>query len=135
MAASLPVNSAARSWRRLTVGSSSYSASPTSASAIALRMAALGRVTVSERRSIGDIGCPLWPIWPSGPDVVRLDSRTLACGLDRFGAPSAWLASRGRNDEEATPAERRRRRAGGVLLHERRKPDSERVGRWLRGWC
>src|SRR6266516_6943951 len=51
--ASFPVTSAERSCRRLTVGSSPYQSSPTSASAIARRMAAEGFVTVSERRSIG----------------------------------------------------------------------------------
>src|SRR6266511_6302928 len=50
-AASLPVISAARSWRRWTVGSSPNQSSPTSASAIARRIAAEGLVTVSERRS------------------------------------------------------------------------------------
>jgi predicted nicotinamide N-methyase len=36
----------------LTVGSSPYWSSPTAAAAIAARIAAVGRVTVSERRSI-----------------------------------------------------------------------------------
>src|SRR5436190_3325920 len=52
-AASLPVISAARSWRRFTVASSPYQSSPTSAEAIARRIASEGLVTVSERRSIG----------------------------------------------------------------------------------
>src|SRR3954462_246678 len=52
-AASLPVISAARSWRRFTVGSSPYQSSPTSAEAIARRIESEGFVTVSERRSIG----------------------------------------------------------------------------------
>ena len=51
-AAALPVSSAAASCNRLTVGSSPYQSSPTSASAIARRMAADGLVTVSDRRSI-----------------------------------------------------------------------------------
>ena len=51
-AASLPSSSAARSWRALTVGSSPKTSSPSSASAIARRMAGLGRVTVSDRRSM-----------------------------------------------------------------------------------
>ena len=38
--------------QRLTVGSSPYWSSPTGAAAIAERIAAVGRVTVSERRSI-----------------------------------------------------------------------------------
>src|SRR5688572_11687654 len=49
--ASLPTTSAQRSWSRFTVGSSSYQSSPTSASAIARRIASEGFVTVSERRS------------------------------------------------------------------------------------
>src|SRR5687768_1952224 len=51
-AASFSKSSAARSCRRLTVGSSPYTSSPTSASAIARRMAGVGLVTVSLRRSI-----------------------------------------------------------------------------------
>src|SRR5581483_8408972 len=50
-AASLPNRSAARASRRFTVGSSSKTSSPTSAAAIAARMAGVGVVTVSERRS------------------------------------------------------------------------------------
>src|SRR5687768_6620767 len=55
-AASKPNVAAARSCRRLTVGSSPNTSSPSSASIIARRIAAEGRVTVSERRStIGDM--------------------------------------------------------------------------------
>ena len=50
-AASIPVRSAASSCRRLAVGSSPYQASPTSAVAMASRIAGEGLVTVSERRS------------------------------------------------------------------------------------
>src|ERR687895_1473361 len=59
-AASFPVSSAARSWRRLTVGSSPNQSSPTSASAMALRMAGDGLVTVSDRRSTRPIGRPAY---------------------------------------------------------------------------
>src|SRR2546426_12276004 len=52
-AASMPVRSAHRSWSRFTVGSSPNQSSPTSASAMARRIAAEGFVTVSERRSMG----------------------------------------------------------------------------------
>src|SRR5665647_2613749 len=52
-AASLPSILATRSSRRRTVGSPSSTSSPTSALAIAWRIAALGLVTVSERMSIG----------------------------------------------------------------------------------
>ena len=54
--ASLPSSSAARSSRALTVGSSPNTSSPTSAAAIARRIASVGVVTVSERRSIGGMG-------------------------------------------------------------------------------
>ena len=54
--ASLPSSSAARSSRAMTVGSSPKTSSPTSASAIARRMAGDGFVTVSLRRSIRDMG-------------------------------------------------------------------------------
>src|SRR5574342_925678 len=50
-AASLPVRRAATSSSRRTVGSSSHTSSPTSARAIASRIAWVGRVSVSERRS------------------------------------------------------------------------------------
>ncbi len=55
-AASLPSSAAMRSCSRLTEGSSPYWSSPTGASAIARRMPGEGRVTVSERRSIGSLG-------------------------------------------------------------------------------
>src|SRR6266702_3140845 len=48
-AASFPKISAARRSKRLTVGSSPYTSSPTSASAMARRISAVGRVTVSLR--------------------------------------------------------------------------------------
>ena len=50
--ASFPSRAAARSSSALTVGSSPKTSSPTSASAIARRIAGVGLVTVSERRSI-----------------------------------------------------------------------------------
>src|SRR5713226_4575274 len=50
-AASLPVRRAAVSSSRRTVGSSSQTSSPTSARAIASRIAGVGRVRVSDRRS------------------------------------------------------------------------------------
>src|SRR5438067_7185427 len=49
--ASLPRTAATRSCRRLTLGSSPKTSSPTSAAAMAARMPALGRVTVSLRKS------------------------------------------------------------------------------------
>ena len=50
--ASRPKISAARRSSRFTVGSSPYTSSPTSAAAIAIRISGVGRVTVSDRRSI-----------------------------------------------------------------------------------
>src|SRR6266850_516636 len=50
-ASSKPKISAARACSRFTVGSSPKTSSPSSASSIARRMAGVGRVTVSERRS------------------------------------------------------------------------------------
>ena len=50
-AASMPRRSATRSQSALTVGSSNFCSSPTSASAIARRIAGTGRVWVSEERS------------------------------------------------------------------------------------
>ena len=52
MAASWPRSSAARSSSAITVGSSRFCSSPTSASAMARRMPGVGCVAVSERRSI-----------------------------------------------------------------------------------
>ena len=51
-AASLPNSAATRSCRRFTVGSSPRTSSPSSAARIASHMEGVGRVTVSERRSI-----------------------------------------------------------------------------------
>jgi hypothetical protein len=50
-AASFPSNSAARASRARAVGSSPQTSSPTSADAIACRIAGVGRVNVSERSS------------------------------------------------------------------------------------
>src|SRR2546429_6097115 len=55
-AASFPKISAARFSSWLTVGSSPYTSSPTSASAIARRISGVGRVTVSLRRSTTPAG-------------------------------------------------------------------------------
>src|SRR5262245_33322294 len=52
-AASLPSSAAIRSCNAFTVGSSPYWSSPTGAAAIAARIGGDGRVTVSERRSMG----------------------------------------------------------------------------------
>src|SRR6516164_5051434 len=55
-AAPSPSRSAIRSSSARMVGSSPYTSSPTSASAIARRIPGVGRVTVSERRSMGAVG-------------------------------------------------------------------------------
>src|SRR5262249_24934437 len=58
--AALPSRSAASASSRLTVGSSSHTSSPTSARAMASRMAGVGSVSVSERRStMSCTGSPL----------------------------------------------------------------------------
>ena len=53
--ASLPSSAATRACSSLVSGSSPYWSSPTGAAAIAARIAGVGRVTVSERRSIGSL--------------------------------------------------------------------------------
>src|SRR3982751_3085953 len=69
IAASMPTAAAASSSKRLTVGSSLKTSSPTSASAMARRISASGLVTVSERRSIRSMRFPLFP--PSEPHPHR----------------------------------------------------------------
>src|SRR2546425_1408379 len=67
--AALPSRSAAIASRRLTVGSSSQTSSPTSARAIASRISGVGRVRVSERRStMSCTGCRL--VSPLGPEPL-----------------------------------------------------------------
>src|SRR5262249_2625153 len=63
-AASLPRRAATRSWSRWTVGSSSKTSSPTSAACMAARMAGVGLVTVSLRRSIrlSAMRCPRYGV-------------------------------------------------------------------------
>jgi hypothetical protein len=76
-AASVPSRSATRSCSARTVGSSPYTSSPTSASAMARRIPAVGRVTVSERRSIAGA------------------SDAIAAQGTRSGTPRAGSADRG----------------------------------------
>ena len=67
-AASLPSRSADTVSRRFTVGSSPKTSSPTSAVAIACRMASLGFVTVSLRKSIVVVTPVAAPkVFDSGP--------------------------------------------------------------------
>src|SRR6476620_1164039 len=85
-AASLPSNAATRSSSRRIVGSPSRSSSPTSAAAIAARIAGVGLVTVSLLRSIVMRG--IWPL-PFPPrqspaprvDALRFDDRHFDYGL------------------------------------------------------
>src|ERR1700736_2683548 len=97
-AASLSKISAARASRRLTVGSSPYPSSPTSASAMARRISGVGRVTVSLRRSTkpdvpagavaGAISpmlatrAPATPAWPAPGGAERAQSLG---GVGEFG--------------------------------------------------
>ena len=80
-AASLPSRAARCSWSRLVVGSSPYWSSPTGAAAIAARISGDGRVTVSERRSIGVV-MVAWetpePIAAREGMVLRLACRSMA---------------------------------------------------------
>src|SRR3954462_11381343 len=118
-AASFSNSSAARSCRRLTVGSSPKTSSPTSAAAMAARMAAEGRVTVSLRRSIassaselrspeliaGGFGDPprvpirIFPSmsYSSQHEVVAGDQGVVAAvteeGVDLVAAPPGQLAA------------------------------------------
>src|SRR5579863_7303536 len=95
-AASLPKSSAARRSNRFTVGSSPYTSSPTSASAIARRISGVGRVTVSLRKSTifssgvtasGSLRCPLFAIVPTSPssrsEFPSDSKRPLICHSER----------------------------------------------------
>src|SRR5690349_6123264 len=82
-AASLPVRRAASSSRRRTVGSSSHTSSPTSAPAIASRMAWVGSVSVSDRRSTTSCmsGSPRGGLQPLGRAPAPVGVRVLLRGL------------------------------------------------------
>src|SRR4051812_34727420 len=77
-ASSLPSSAATRSSSRRVVGSPSRSSSPTSAAAMAARMAGVGFVTVSLRRSIGWLSMRgIWPrpYSPQRRSMLRLELR------------------------------------------------------------
>src|SRR5437016_2539595 len=74
-AASLPSRSATRACNALVVGSSAFCSSPTSASAIALRMAAEGRVDVSLERSTSLLACIAGALLPK----AQLEITMFAC--------------------------------------------------------
>src|SRR3972149_1856840 len=90
-AASFPMTAAASASRRLTVGSSRKTSSPSSASAIALRISGGGSVTVSLRRSAVFIasakeGPPAGAGGPGLTGVLRLTG-AFPQGLVRLSAP------------------------------------------------
>src|SRR6185437_13511997 len=86
IAASREKTRAAEASRRLTVGSSPYTSSPTSASAIARRIAGVGRVTVSLRRSITALTCVVCScssiVWDE--ELFILVLAYLLCGDEAF---------------------------------------------------
>src|SRR5215471_11318058 len=88
-AACLPVSAATRSCNRMTVGSSPNRSSPTSASAMARRIAAVGLVTVSERRST-------YPL-SAMPPLPRQASRSRALPAEDRGVDGARLGGQARN--------------------------------------
>ncbi len=107
-AASLPSSAAQRSCSRLVVGSSPYWSSPTGAAAIAARIASVGRVTVSERRSTG-------ALLMARSAVVHWR----ACGARRGAKPSGRPRGAPRASRRAAS---RRRRRGGAAPRARHRP-------------
>src|ERR1700675_4447862 len=89
-AASFSKISAARFSNRFTVGSSPYTSSPTSASAIARRISTVGRVTVSLRKSTifprrvapsPSLRIPLFAIVPLTLSILPVSSPSTVCAL------------------------------------------------------
>src|SRR5262245_59660361 len=108
--AAFPIRSAASASSRLTVGSSSHTSSPTSARAMASRMAGVGSVSVSERRStISCTGSPLGllealagPTPPFGERILGGQLLEQLRGLGRTAFPKPDVGEhpeRFRNDE------------------------------------
>src|SRR5918995_3212185 len=96
-AASWPSRSAARRWSSLTVGSSRSCSSPTSAAAIAARISALGRLAVSERRSITRERSYRSPM-----DLEQLENVLAESGEPAYRAGQVWAwAARGAPGYEA----------------------------------
>src|SRR5690606_41415964 len=97
-AAATPRSSPPRASCRRSVGPSPYTSSPTSASAMARRMAGVGRVTVSERRSMGRGAASLMAPDDSaslaGPADQLAGLRGLAGGLVGAGAGAGSPYSR-----------------------------------------
>ena len=69
-AAGVPSSAATRACSALVVGSSPNWSSPTGAAAMAARMPAVGRVTVSERRSMGT-----WRLYARRPEGAQTQCR------------------------------------------------------------
>src|SRR5512139_1713349 len=84
-AASVLSISAARDWSRLTVGSSPYTSSPTSAWAMTSRMAGVGLVTVSLRRSMILVGSAIGCLAPRQNDPGIGDHAPLPFGIKDQG--------------------------------------------------
>ena len=111
--ASLPSSAATRSCSSLTLGSSPNWSSPSGAPAIAARIAAVGSVTVSERRSIigrslrgGHGGDRLEPVGRHGGSFPPVRTRTLGDSgleLSAIGLGS-WLTYGGGVGRERTEA-------------------------------
>src|SRR5438132_815573 len=119
-AASLPSSAATRSCSVLTVGSSPYTSSPTSAAAIAARIPAVGRVTVSDRRSTISATRTL------SPQHLRHEKRQLQRLLGVQSRVTRGLVPVGQGDvvrvELLAQLQRDVRRRGGAEL------DPDRVG-------
>src|SRR5689334_15568400 len=131
-AASLPSRRATRSCSALMVGSSPYWSSPTGAAAMAARIPGVGRVTVSERRSIvSDVpACPFELGMVIGRDLdeirVRIAeihgmNRTLCAGfgygtLDDRNAAAGKVGDHLRQRNRRDQAEIRRARRARVRL-------------------
>src|SRR5438128_2029992 len=100
-AASCPSSSAIRRWSSLTVGSSRNCSSPTSALAIAASMAAVGFVTVSERRSITPRTLQA-PATVNRMDLTLLETTLRERGEPAYRAGQVWdWAARGASGYEA----------------------------------
>ena len=125
-AASLSSSAATTSCRRFTVGSSPYWSSPTGAAAIAARIASVGWVTVSERRSIV-MGLTLRPRTPRRvPGMTEPGAywpRPWTCedgGPRRLGVPQGQAGLAIRPGERLELAAVRDAAATGMLI--RREP-------------
>src|SRR5262245_28707456 len=145
-AASFPSRPAASSCRRLTLGSSPNWSSPTGASAIARRIAADGRVTVSERRSIASVaGAYFAPRARStiaamyrvseGPELARarraLARRSVAPGLTLASVGSvAWASAVGNRAVQRYARQRMLARLTPDEILEQYQVDEDTMADW-----